>query len=374
MPILVVCSSCAARLKVGDHLLGKRVKCASCGQPTVVAPPKPAAEPETGLIELKPIMPSVAAEEPRPKTNPPAPPEEKLYDSVDEDELPDDRPKKKKKKKKRKRNPAWALASAESRPLLLFGGSGILAIEFFLLAAAVIAPNNPLRFIMAYFFLMLPISTVIFMGSLYVASLFGAAELGEVAITLVKGFFLALVVNIVALFPYGLLFAAFVWAGGIFLMFHFDGCDVWIVRILIGINCTLNLIAQLLVISVLMAIIPIPLNDDFAENMPAGQNQIWDARMVERLGGRVRFADDDEEAVTVISLANRPIRDADLAHMKDFPWLHRLDLANTLITDKGLAHLRECQKLDVLTLTGTRVTEAGVRELQMALPKTRIVR
>jgi hypothetical protein len=333
---------------------------------------KPAAEPETGLIELKPIMPSVATEEPR--VEPLAPPEEKLYDSVDEDELPGDRPKKKKKKKKRKRNPAWALASAESRPLLLFGGSGILAIEFFLLAAAVIAPNNPLRFIMAYFFAMLPISTVIFIGSLYVGSLFGAMEIGEIAITLVKGFFLVLIVNIVGLFPFGFFLAVIVWIGGIFLMFHVDGSDIWIVRILIGINFTLNLIAQLVVVSVLAAIIPISLDDDFAENMPARQNQIWDARIVERLGGQVGFANDDEEAVIGISLANCPIRDADLAHMKDFPWLRRLRLMNTPITDVGLTHLRECRKLEELNLTGTRVTEAGVQELRKALPKTLILR
>ncbi len=91
-------------------------------------------------------------------------------------------------------------------------------------------------------------------------------------------------------------------------------------------------------------------------------------------GGQLGFADDDDEAVIGISLANCPIRDADLAHMTDFPWLRRLRLMNTPITDVGLSHLRECRKLEELNLSGTRVTEAGVRELQLALPKTRIVR
>jgi Leucine Rich repeat len=370
MSVLVVCSSCLARLKVREQALGKRIKCPSCSEAFVAPKVKPSAEEP----DLKANAENAVTAAPLPKAKIPTPVEDRYEESA-EDETPEDRPKKKKRKKKKsKRNPAWALVSAESRPLLLFGGSGILAIEFFLLAAAVIAPSNPLRFIMAYFFAMLPISTAIFIGSLYVGSLFGALEIGEISITLIKGFFLVLIVNIVGLFPFGMFLAVVVWIAGIWVMFHMDGCDFWIVRVLIGINWTLNFIAQLIVVSVLAAVFPIDFDDSIGDNMPAGNNKIWDADAIKRLGGRVAFADDDDEAVIGISLENCPIRDAHLAHMKDIPFLRRLRLSHTPITDAGLAHLRECRKLEELRLTGTQVTDTGVRDLQQALPKCLIQR
>jgi hypothetical protein len=108
--------------------------------------------------------------------------------------------------------------------------------------------------------------------------------------------------------------------------------------------------------------------------MPAGPDRVWDPGVIRQLGGRVTFADDDDQAVIGISLARSRVRDADMAHMKDFPWLRRLDLTGTPITDTGLTHLRECRRLDWLKLGGTRVTDAGVRELQAALPKTLVFR
>lgn len=372
MPILIVCSSCAARLRVGDHLLGKRIKCASCGKPTVAEPPKPADEPETGVVQLKPL-PSVPTEEPRQKTKPPPLPEEKTYDAVEEDEPPDDdRPRKKKKKRKAKRKRAF---SVDSKTLVLFGGGGIVAIEFFLLIGAVVAPHDTLRFFMAYFFAMLPISTIIFACSVCGLSVFGDTDLDELPQIVVKGFFVGLIANVVALFPFGMLIAAVIWTAGLYWIFYVEWCDVWIIRILIGMNWFLNLIAQLIVVSTLASIFPIPLHDDeIVDNRPAGPNKVWDAEVIRKRGGKVGFANDDDEAVIGISLANCRIRDADLARMQDFPWLRRLRLQNTPITDVGLVHLHDCRKLEELNLTGTRVTEAGLGDLRKALPKTLILR
>lgn len=44
MAILFQCSGCKRKVKANDHLAGKRVKCPSCGQPTVVPVPSPASQ------------------------------------------------------------------------------------------------------------------------------------------------------------------------------------------------------------------------------------------------------------------------------------------------------------------------------------------
>jgi hypothetical protein len=106
-----------------------------------------------------------------------------------------------------------------------------------------------------------------------------------------------------------------------------------------------------------------------------GQHAVWDEGDIMDRGGTVEYDARNPMggAVVVISLRDTPISDADLAHMKDFPSLIRLDLTGTAITDAGLAQLKSCKGLQTLFVTRTRVTAAGLKDLQKALPRLRIV-
>jgi internalin A len=62
------------------------------------------------------------------------------------------------------------------------------------------------------------------------------------------------------------------------------------------------------------------------------------------------------------------------AHLQGLPNLERLDLRRTDVADAGLPHLKELTNLTVIDLGGTQVTDTGVRELQRALPSSKIIR
>jgi Leucine-rich repeat (LRR) protein len=78
--------------------------------------------------------------------------------------------------------------------------------------------------------------------------------------------------------------------------------------------------------------------------------------------------------IEALELGRTRVTDKGLEHLKGFIRLQRLDLAGTQVTDKGLEHLKGLRQLQTLDLSGTRVTDAGVEDLQMALPKVKIVR
>jgi hypothetical protein len=102
----------------------------------------------------------------------------------------------------------------------------------------------------------------------------------------------------------------------------------------------------------------------------------WDEPDIEERGGQVEYypINEHDTAIAGISFRGTAITDADLAHMKDFRYLRKLDLTNTRITDAGLKHLADCKLLRMLTVTGTQVTDAGVEALRQALPRINITR
>lgn len=75
-----------------------------------------------------------------------------------------------------------------------------------------------------------------------------------------------------------------------------------------------------------------------------------------------------------LCVANTPIGDAALRHVRGPRRLESLDLRSTGITDAGLEHLKALSSLRILELSHTKVTEAGVADLQEALPECKIVR
>src|SRR5712671_5314680 len=98
MPTSIECPSCNRKLKVPDNLLGKKVKCPTCGNAFTAAeePPPPPEDDE----------------------EPPPPPEDDLDEAPDEDD--DDAPRKKKKKKKRGRSSEY-LAPHRGTLILILG-------------------------------------------------------------------------------------------------------------------------------------------------------------------------------------------------------------------------------------------------------------
>jgi hypothetical protein len=127
---------------------------------------------------------------------------------------------------------------------------------------------------------------------------------------------------------------------------------------------------------------------------------------IKKLGGSIeRDSKLPGNPVVEVDLSGKQTTDADLAHLKAFPELRKLDLKGNFdresernhLTDAGLKHLRDLHKLEHLNVAGhpditdasiehleklsnlkaidlvdTSVTEKGVKRLKRALPKAAI--
>jgi hypothetical protein len=78
------------------------------------------------------------------------------------------------------------------------------------------------------------------------------------------------------------------------------------------------------------------------------------------------------KGLNTLWLNGAKISNAGLEHLKDLMRLQTLGLEDTKVTDDGLEHLKYLKRLQRLDLRRTRVTAAGVKELQAALPGTKI--
>jgi hypothetical protein len=85
---------------------------------------------------------------------------------------------------------------------------------------------------------------------------------------------------------------------------------------------------------------------------------------IERLGGKVKFADDrPSRPVVEIALGGTAVSDADLARLECFPELETLALFDSGIGDAGVSHLKPLANLRTLYLGRTRITDAGLDAL-----------
>jgi hypothetical protein len=92
---------------------------------------------------------------------------------------------------------------------------------------------------------------------------------------------------------------------------------------------------------------------------------------IRQLGGKVeRNKKKSDEPVVAVDLHGRRVTDADLAVLRQFPQLQKLNLYNTPITDAGLAALEGLNHLHTLYLNGTSITDAGIIHL-VKLPELR---
>jgi hypothetical protein len=371
MPIRVVCRSCGRQLNAPDNVTGRKAKCPNCRAVLTI----PAAEP----VEVAPPAPK---ERKLPK-NPPPESEERI---AREPEVRDEaeevvevaRVAKKPKRKKRKRPAKRVNQELPTWAVWLISVGGFILIAGSIALGAIIKGHGTLVLVYSVIMaVMIPISTVILIASMFISSwLGGGIEFGEAHVVIPKAIGLLLVVNTISLLPLGGFIAAPIWLFGLMFLF---GLDLWETRILMVVNWGLNFFARMAVFGVVLAIFSHG-DRDFSPNHRSGQQGAAseEAEAIHRVvdvGGDCSTENDDEDGPIVsVTLAGTRATDADLDRLKSFPKLRRLDLRATRITDAGLVHLKKLSQLETLTLTGTRVTNAGIADLQAALPRVRIVR
>ena len=107
-----------------------------------------------------------------------------------------------------------------------------------------------------------------------------------------------------------------------------------------------------------------------ADKPPAQTAAADPVAALKKLGAKIERNEQGE--VVEVSLMNRKLTDAGLAHLKGLNNLTGLLLADTKVTDAGLAHLKGLTKLKRLGLWDTKVTDAGKKKLKQALPNCKI--
>lgn len=288
----------------------------------------------------------------------------------------EERPRKKKKKKKRRQQEEGETAA------WVWWACGLAALVFLvvlgLVGAAFAGYKAEAVIVAVELAIMVPVSMVILIVSMLLSSsLAGGINFGEVHLGLLKAAILIIVVDLVTLLPLGGYLAFPVWLFG--LMYLYD-LDLWEARFLVAVNWALNFVFKWLMLALIIAMLmkgkldPDAL-DFHAPARPAATQEDKALDMIDRLGGDY---EDDENAddlrVLSVTLAGTKVTDGDLAHLKSFPSMQRLDLHNTQISDQGLTHLKGLGQLQLVNLQGTRVTPGGIQELQKALPRAKILR
>jgi hypothetical protein len=226
MPVLN-CTSCGQRLKVPDDSIGRRFRCAKCGQHLQfrqeAAPDTAQPNPDSDLVPFA--------------TDPP---QEQLTSEPR-------RPRKKKKKRLKSRSesgvPAWigwwsALAIA-----------CIMTVIGFVSVAQAGYPKTAFLFAVELAFA-LPLSTVVFALSLFASNWLGAGvELAQFSSLIPKALLLILLANLLGLVPCaGRIMALCMWFIGAVVFFKLE---VWESKVLVAINWALGWLMALVVMGAL---------------------------------------------------------------------------------------------------------------------------
>jgi hypothetical protein len=78
------------------------------------------------------------------------------------------------------------------------------------------------------------------------------------------------------------------------------------------------------------------------------------------------------DTVKLVDLAECPITDGGLEHLKGLTNIRTLNLLNTKVTDKGLESLSGLTTLQFVNAAGTQITDQGIKSLKKKLPKVRV--
>lgn len=81
-------------------------------------------------------------------------------------------------------------------------------------------------------------------------------------------------------------------------------------------------------------------------------------------GGIAGIEIDGKGVVRGVDLLDTGITDADLVHLKSFPYINRIHLAFAGITDAGLQNLSELVELEELDISETKITSGGTQSLK----------
>lgn len=294
--MLLQCPGCHKRLSLDDKNDGKLVKCPACGQqfragapatrvpqaqPAAAVKPRPAPPPQDDPgfdvvdddYEVVDEAPAEAPPPPRPKPTPAKKenaetlknaisPTKKLTiketvaeEEADEEPPPEDddeeRPRKKKKKKKKKREPEKAGAWI---PWAVGFGCLFLLVGGIAMAAIMAGMGTYVLFVAVWLSISIPVSTVILIVSMILSSaIAGGIEFGEIQVVIPKAMALLLIVNLVAMVPFGGWLLTFpVWVLGLMFLFRLD---IWEARFLFVVNWLLNAGAKFVIIILVVALI-----------------------------------------------------------------------------------------------------------------------
>lgn len=299
MPIQFQCQSCQSTLRVPDNLAGRKVKCPKCGGVADVGPsnsgpassarqpvsqaqdipikssPQPLAEPlEVRVRSRKPVpvqkpededwdvledQPSRSARSKsrrgeaisaRPLDPPPP---VQLEDEDEEDDVPRPRPfKRRRRNRPRKRSLAgwgwtrWLVAAV----IYVVVGAGI--------SIHMVITDHVQELIQdaVIWAVMMPISVIILIGSMFIASFIaGGIDFGDARTAIPKAFFLLAPINFIsAAFPWFVsMFATLpFWIFGLILLF---GLDVWETIFLMVVNWFLGTGAKILIGLIVLAML-----------------------------------------------------------------------------------------------------------------------
>jgi predicted Zn finger-like uncharacterized protein len=244
-PEKIPCPSCAGPLALSDAMRGKQVRCPRC-QAIFTAPTSEKKEPEAAYQITAAPLDDDAPLVVEPDTLAVLPPtvEAKSKRREREDfmeEIEENLPPRETKREKRERlqQARRHLPQNASWTWWAFGGGGILAFQLAVIIFALVAPTRLLQAYGIYLFFSVPIGTVVFIGAMWLASmLFGAVDIGELQVTVVKAYIIVAIANIAGLTPYGGFFLSIVvWYAGIMICFKLD---LWETRVLVAVNWALN--------------------------------------------------------------------------------------------------------------------------------------
>jgi hypothetical protein len=368
MPLLISCKECGSQLKLPDTFAGRRGRCPRCASvfdlatAAAAAPaPRRAVAPRTAVTDEAPRGP-VAAEDWQPE-------------AAQGTELAPRRKKKKRKKKEADSGvPVWVW--------WLLGGAGgaVCMLAFFIVMFLTMRAEALIYFIVLL--VLLPISTVIFIVSMFISSAVGGGiDFGDARVAIPKAIALIMVVNTVGL-TCGLAsgFGGFLMTGPVWLfgLMGLYRLDLWEARLVVAINWGLNCVARIALLTVVASLFTaggggggFGGGDDGDDDPP---DQIAGVQMIKHLGGKVQYDNALQQTVVEVDLSHSRVTDEDLDALHEFQKLRVLDLSGTRVTDVGLQQLVDLTELQQLNLSQTAVSKAGVKKLQRALPNLQIIR
>lgn len=371
MPIIVGCPSCGSKLKAPDNLGTRKIKCVQCQnifapggddeEPDSVPRPRPARRPPAG----EPALPKKKSRLPEPVVEEALEPNEVGPDP----EAP--RPPRRKKKRRKKKRGSDGNSLTNLRVV-------IATSAFFLLIATGIAimvikgDSESLAYHAWTVAIMLPVSTVLWVISMFVGnSLGGGINFGEVHKVVLGSALLLVVASIMYIFPFGGYLSFLVWAFGLVGLF---GVDLWEGSFLAAINWILNFafyrwLIPMIIGSFLLhggakmgGAVIMPGGGGGGESW-SGDHEVEDRAFFKQADAELG-TDSDGTTIVRIDLTKIPVGDADLVHLRSFDQLQTLKLAGTRVTDAGLDYVAQVKTLRMLDLSDTEVTDEGLQKLK----------